>query len=215
MPFSTTYSRTKTFSNGGTLLPGDLNSIQDDLGQQLAGVNQVCGVNEGSNVRRGKSQIATTEVISSASYTTATTPDHVNNIVLPANGLIVVGFQALWQNSVAGAARAAIFLGSNQLKIASTTGAPVVAEATGPTDVTDDNPISTYSGGLISSSTGAGSSTEVTTGQVVGAYSDAGAGGVCYIFANVGTYIVSVQYKSATGTVTVKNRHLWVWTVNF
>lgn len=36
MPFGlNVYTRTKNFVNGGSLLPGDLNSIQDDLGNRL------------------------------------------------------------------------------------------------------------------------------------------------------------------------------------
>lgn len=36
MPFSgTTYTRTKTFANGGNLIPSDLNGIQDDLGNEI------------------------------------------------------------------------------------------------------------------------------------------------------------------------------------
>lgn len=36
MPFSPGYTRTKSFAALGTLLPGDLNAIQDDLGGALA-----------------------------------------------------------------------------------------------------------------------------------------------------------------------------------
>jgi hypothetical protein len=36
MPFGPAYTKTKTFAALGTLLPGDLNSIQDDLGGAIA-----------------------------------------------------------------------------------------------------------------------------------------------------------------------------------
>lgn len=35
MPFGPSYTRIKTFTNGGNFVPGDLNSIQDDLGNQI------------------------------------------------------------------------------------------------------------------------------------------------------------------------------------
>src|SRR5689334_701297 len=67
---------------------------------------------------RGATNIATSQSTSSTTYTTLGTPDQVQNIVMPTNGLIRVRYQATWQESVAGAARAAIFIGSNQAQIA-------------------------------------------------------------------------------------------------
>jgi hypothetical protein len=64
---------------------------------------------------------------------------------------------------------------------------------------------------------------DFTTGQVVGAgpqmsvsaTSPQLVGGPCYIFAAAGTYTVSVQFKSSSGSVTAKNRKLWAWTLGF
>jgi hypothetical protein len=68
---------------------------------------------------------------------------------------------------------------------------------------------------------------DATTGQVVGAgngsvsyqnevratTSNLMMGGPCYIFAAAGTYVVSIQFKSTSGTVTVKGRKLWAWSM--
>ena len=56
----------------------------------------------------------------------------------------------------------------------------------------------------------------VTTGQLIGAQalsSIGTAGGPMYIFAAAGTYKISVQYKSTSGNVKVKERQLWAWLV--
>ncbi len=52
---------------------------------------------------------------------------------------------------------------------------------------------------------------DVTTGQIVGARTYGAR--FLTIFAAAGTYKVSVQFKVATGKVTVKERKLWAWVV--
>jgi hypothetical protein len=170
-----------------------------------------------SQVGRGKSIIAATESRSNVAYGTLTTPDQVSGIVLPTDGLIVMAYQATWQESVNGAARAAIFVGATQLKVAdSTAAAPVVQEALvacGTANI--DKPLSSSALGLagpvgVNATVHSG---DVTTGQLVGG---AGTGaGICAIFAAAGTYGVSVQFKSSSGSVTAKNRKLWVWSIGF
>lgn len=78
------------------------------------------GVNDGANVRRGASIIATEEARTNAAYGTLATPDQVANVAVPTGGLVLVDFSALWKESIAGAARAAIFIGANQLKVRDT-----------------------------------------------------------------------------------------------
>jgi hypothetical protein len=166
----------------------------------------------------GKANIAAAESTTATSYAIGnlTTPDRVQNVVMPTDGLIAVWYQAIWQNTVASNARAAIFLGANQVKAGVGTGAPVAVDTSGPTDVNDDGGLFTNpgagTGALLSTAGGAGAATEVTTGQAVGS----GLGGPVYIFAAAGTYDVSIQFKnSAAGTLTVKNRHLWVMPMAF
>ncbi len=182
----------------------------------------------------GATNIAAAQSITSTTYTTLATPDQVPNIVLPTNGLIRVGYQATWQESVSGAARAAIFVGANQFKIQGTAaGAPETQAATTNGSAAAGNNMPLYSApyGLLSvapsNSTNYGA--DVTTGQGIGFISNNGVaievngtvvsiatgaywatGGACEIFAAAGTYTISVQFKSSSGSVTASNRKLWV-----
>jgi hypothetical protein len=182
---------------------------------------------------RGKSIIATSESRTNTAYGTLTTPDKVT-VTLPADGLIVATYQATWQESVSGAARAAFFIGANQQVMQSGTSqlpAPVAA-ATGSSTAARDYPLVSSGGGLMSVvSTSGGFAADLTTGQAVGAYGttvieettvarSSGAslfyaGGPCHIFAAAGTYDVTVQFKASSGSVSAKNRKLWCWTMGF
>ena len=143
-------------------------------------------------------------------YNNLATPDRITQLVVPAGGLLEVGFQAIWQNTVTVNARAAIFIGANQLKVGIGTGAPTVNELSGPTETNDDATISTSPIGLVKHD-GVGASTEVTTGQVIApSQTIDGRGGRTVIFVAAGTYDVGIQFKNnAAGTTSVKNRHLW------
>lgn len=161
--------------------------------------------------KRGKLNIATAESTSATTYAynNLATPDRITQVVVPADALVLVAYQAIWQNTVGGNGRAAIFLGANQYKVGIGTGAAAVVEASGPAEANDDGVLA--SAGLnLSTTGGVGAATEVTTGQSVGAQGTAGEGLIA-IFVAGGTYDVSVQFKNAAaGTLTVKNRHLWV-----
>lgn len=199
------------------------------------------GVNGASTVRRGKSIIATEESTTSTSYTYLTTPDRVQNVVLPTDGLIFVAFEANWRSSVAAAGEAAIFVGANQINVQhdeSPTGSPVGTQsALTVGGVGDDQslvscPIGVVGVGRSSYSRGA----NVATGQVIGAAlrddssriayragSSGGrqvvgpgfVGGPCAIFAAAGTYDIGIKFKASSGTVYAKERKLWVWTMGF
>jgi hypothetical protein len=158
-----------------------------------------------------KTIIATTQSLTSTSYGTMTTPDQVTGIVLPADALIAVAYQATWQESVANAGRAAIFVGANQLKVSDGSGtAPsaITAEAVMSAAANTDRPLATSGVGLQSGNFASAYTGDVTTGQVVAATSSFW--GPCVIFAAAGTYTISIQFKSTSGSVTVKNRKLWV-----
>jgi len=177
------------------------------------------GVSAGVTVRRGKSIIAASESTSATSYAIGnlTTPDRVSGIVLPTDGLICVAYQALWQNTVIGNGKAAIFIGGNQLKEAANAGgAPTVQEVAGNNGQANiDVTLASCAAGLESTSQTL-AMTDVTTGQIQGVGQLGQLCGPTYIFASAGTYDVSVQFKnSAAGTLTVKNRKLWVWTLGF
>jgi hypothetical protein len=182
----------------------------------------------------GKSIVATAETRVNTAYGLMPTPDRVQSIVLPTDGLIAVLYQATWQESVADAARAAIFIGSNQLKVpVNLASLPDVESArSGSTSTAQDYPLLTDPVGLVTPANSLPYSGDVTTGQAVGisqggttalslCYDVAGSkitvpahgGGACYVFAAAGTYDVSVQFKATSGSVTVKNRKLWVWSM--
>lgn len=181
-----------------------------------------------SHLSAGKSIIPGSDSRTNTAYGTLPTPDRVPNIVLPTDGLIVVTYQAMWQESVANAARAAIFIGANQAKIQDTnSGAPAAqAAATAAAAVAArDRPLFTHGAGLASGAANASFTADVTTGQIVGGANDAvqevaGAvatqttnlGGACILFAAAGTYDISVQFKASSGSVSAKDRKLSVWT---
>jgi hypothetical protein len=52
----------------------------------------------------GKANIAAAESTTATSYAIGnlTTPDRVQNVVMPTDGLIAVWYQAIWQNTVSG-----------------------------------------------------------------------------------------------------------------
>lgn len=201
----------------------DTNNINGSAGitaaQLATAITQAAGLNSGATVRRGKSIITAEEQRISTNYGLHPTPDRVQNIVLPTDGLIFVTYVAQIKCSVANATSAGVFLGANQVKAANTTAAPAVvgiSAGSGPQVQTVYNSMSTHPVfGLVVPGSGTGYGGDVTTGQSVATFSSAGDGGIWAGFAAAGTYDVSVQTKSTSGTVFLKNRNLWVWTVGF
>lgn len=185
-----------------------------------ASVLDKAGISSAATVRRGKSIIAAAESRTNTAYGTLTTPDQVTGVVLPTDGLIAVAYQALWDESVVGAARAAIFIGANQLKATSDnrSQAQEVGKGLGGA-AAGLIPLATYPGGLVSASNAYGGADPIpATGHVIGAGIGSGypqPWGICHLFAAAGTYTVSVQFKATSGSVTAKGRKLWVWTVGF
>lgn len=185
---------------------------------------QALGINSTGVVRRGKSIVATIEARTNTAYGLMATPDRVSGIVLPTDGLIVVLAQMTWQESIAQQAQAALFLNAAQAKYATRASAPPQLQQVpvgSPSNAATDNVLTTAAGGLLSGASGAvGYTGDVTTGQMVGVYSNPGGGdvplgGPCFIFAAAGTYDISVQFKAASGSVTAKNRKLWAWAIGF
>lgn len=195
-------------------------------------LSQRAGVSNGANIADGRTVIAGAEARTSTSFGTLTTPDQVSNVVLPTDGLIFVVYSALWKESVADTARAAIFIGGTQLFVPVASGsAQLEAARTGAGAAGAYAPLVSFPGGLLSSTPvdGVTDSTFVTSGQAVAVGSSAtryeagvslagpsGGGGICVVEAAAGTYNVSVQFRATGGaTVTVKNRALRVWTKSF
>jgi hypothetical protein len=187
-----------------------LNALSDDAASTVStglSMDHLSG-NVSFPSQMKKSIIPTAESRNNAAYGTLPTPDQVT-VVLPTDGLLKILFQATWQESVTNAARAAIFIGANQL-VASTTAAatpPVQAASLSPTGSGVDALLTTTVSGLSGAQSAANYTGDLTTGQLVGSTT---AGGPCFVFAAAGTYVVSVQFKASSGSVTAKNRKLWV-----
>lgn len=184
---------------------------------------QTLGMNNGGQVGRGKSIIASTEARSNVAYGTLTTPDQVAGIVLPTDGVICVLFHAFVQESVTNAGRVSLFLGANQLRATVGSNAVAVQETGvgGGTNAPNTDAIMTSFPHGLTSPANTSAATLVTTGQAIaisgtpGSSTDTSGGGPCFIFAAAGTYTVSVQFKASSGSITAKNRKLWVWTLGF
>jgi len=151
--------------------------------------------------------IATEQTRENVAFGTLTTADEVKSVVLPENGLIAIGYVAKWKSSVSEAGKAAVFIGANQLK---TSPEAAVQEAT--TSGTSFLTLGTAATGLTSST---GATAFTTTGQTLASSTGAAAatGGLCYVFAAAGTYNISIQFKATSGSVTAKERKLWVGVV--
>ncbi len=177
-----------------------------------AAAAQSGGMNQSAQTVKGAVNIPTSQSTSSTTFTTLSTPDQITGIVLPTNGLIVIGYMATWQNSVGNAGNAAIFIGANQLQYIATgtATAPLVQAAQGNGNTGIATPLGTSANGLTSGLQSSNFTGNVTTGQILTA-AGGGVGGPCYIFAAAGTYTVSVQFKASSGSVTVANRQLWAW----
>jgi hypothetical protein len=147
--------------------------------------------------------VAGEQATNSSVYTPLLTPDEVPSVVLPTNGLIMVGYLAKWKSTSAGAGRAAIHLGSTQIKN-TTIAAFQAAETSG----TATQVLSSTSFGLNNAE---GEAAFTTTGQVLSP--GAANGGATLIFAAAGTYNVRVLYKAESGEVKAKERKLWVATL--
>lgn len=176
------------------------------------GAKEFLALNDGTTVRRGKTIIASAENTTSTTYTTLTTPDQVSNVVLPTDGLIYIWYTALWFDTVASAARAAIFIGANQLRAYSVGGGGPIPQETVLDTANRTALFNTGTHGLDSGDTPiANLAAPVTTGQILGGTRTLDVrSGACVVYAAAGTYDISVQFKTSSGTLTASNRKLWV-----
>lgn len=171
-----------------------------------------------AGARGGKSIVTTEQNTASASFVELGTPDRVQGIDLPTDGLILVRFLALFKNDgVAGQGLAALHL--------TTGGTPTQVksyqDAAGPLgQVASSQGTNRYAalfsaGGGLKCTTAAGAdyTAPVTTGQIVGGATNDG--GLVAIFAAAGTYDVSVRFRAISGISYAKERRLWVWTKEF
>ena len=141
------------------------------------------------------------------------TADEVKEVVLAENGLLLVSAIATIKSSVSEKGRIALFLGSNQLKRDTGEASPIVNE--GKSAGTAFRPFALGLSGFTDSLTSTAFSGHATTGQLLSTpiTSSVAGGGLAIIFAAAGTYNISIKYKSSEGSVTAKERKLWVATL--
>lgn len=201
----------------------------------LTALAQQLGISNALNTGRGYTAVATEQTTTSTSFVTLATADVVSSVVLPSNGLICVAYQAMWKGS-GGAPRAAIFLNSTQVSVAARNASSVQTQGAAIAGSSFYNPLATTPLGLASGDAlGSDYGGDATTGQIIGVAPDLGGttgarfevggtgaslatsptGGPCFIFAAAGTYDVSIKFKISAGTLSAKNRKLWVWTMGF
>ena len=233
------------YANDSALQDEINGSLDDDnysaggmsLSKLTAAAQAVLGV-DGTAVRRGVLITAGEETTTSATFTTLSTPDQIASVVLPSNGLIFVAFSALWKASATPTnSEAAIFIGSNQLTVRRV---GVTAPVTQGAVIEDSSTAAKYAEisscpqGLVSHYTDGTVTGAITTGQALAIATSEGSstgasmklggthlnvepgGGPCAVQAAAGTYTISVQFKhTASATLSVKERKLWVWTMGF
>lgn len=154
--------------------------------------------------------IATNQTTTSSSFVYLATQDLISGISMGSNGLFLVDYQAL----VSGNGSASLVMNGVPIPIATANGAPSATSAQATFTSTHLGVLVTSNQGLNTTASGSSDSSEVTTGQILGAVSVTSAG-TARITVPAGTYSIGVQFLATSGTVHVANRHLWVRAVNF
>ena len=162
--------------------------------------------------RRGIAANPTQQTITSTTYASMPTPDRVSQIVVPADGILSVGFMAMVYESVASAARIAIHVNGVQLRAPDTVAGSVVQEAPIGSAARWSLCYSPY-WGLRTFVPTTGLTGLPTTPVVLAQSAVSGSGGFWVpIIMTPGTYDVEVKYKVSSGTLYAKERRLWVQT---
>jgi hypothetical protein len=159
------------------------------------------------NAGRGKSIVATEQSRSNTAYGTLDTPDQVANVVVPTDGLLYVKFSALVKAS-APAGVVGLFVGGTPARIPNGGGAPIAGVET-PVGATANDYEWVFTA-INAGTTIAGLHTQNAVGNAARDASPIVAGEMIAIEVPAGVYTVSVQYKATSGSITAKERKLWV-----
>lgn len=138
-------------------------------------------------------------------FGTLPTADLIKEVKVGEKGLVRIGYSARFKSSIAAAGKAAIFLGANQLRLYTTEAKPQQCSTNG----TGFRHLSSGFSGLVTSTSGTATGADVTTGQLISGGIE---GGMAELWLAAGTYEVSVRFLASEGTVTAKERRLWVET---
>jgi hypothetical protein len=176
-----------------------------------AALAQDLGLNSGSVVGRGVTNVAAAQTTSGTSFGFLSTHDEVTGITLATNGLIKIDYLAQVKVS-AGTGQAGLFInpGSGYVALNFPAANNTFTQVTGSFTATHISPMVTNGNALTTTASGSSDSTFVTTGMALPS-----AGGSVIVMAAAGTYSIGVQYLNSAGTTTAQNRTLWVQTVNF
>lgn len=150
--------------------------------------------------------IAKEETRENTAFGTLPTADLIKEVKVGEKGLIRIGYSARFKSSVSGAGKAAIFLGANQLKLFTNEAKVVSASTTGTVFRQLSSATTT---GLAANTASEATGTDSTTGQLL---STSFEGGMAELWLAAGTYDVSIQFKATSGSVSAKERRLWVET---
>lgn len=181
---------------------GSLNSTQDPkvkkaievLNGLLNSENKISAVETPLLTWYTPKVIATEQSTSSTSYTYLTSEDKIEGVVVPENGKVVVTYLAAWKSSVESAGRAALFAGSNI--VVGTRSQPEAVALTSFLALSTSFD-ATYQP-LVS---GASLTSVPTTGIAIPSVD---------VYLPAGTYTIGVKYRATSGSVTAKERKLWV-----
>jgi hypothetical protein len=176
-----------------------------------AALAQDLGINSGSVVGRGVTNVAAAQTTSGTSFGFLSTHDEVTGITLATNGLIKINYLAQVKVS-AGTGQAGLFInpGSGYVALNYPSSNNTFNQVSGSFTATHISPIVTNGNTLTTIASGSSDSTFVTTGMALPT-----AGGSIIVMAAAGTYSIGVQYLNSAGTTTAQNRTLWIETTNF
>jgi len=139
------------------------------------------------------SVIATEQTRESASFGTLSTPDEITGVVVPTNGLVRVRIAVSMKSSTASAGKVALFFGATQAETMST-----LEGSTANTEFARFTTTGNNGGTILNQNT---PSAFPTTGFGLTPLD---------FFLAAGTYTVSLKFKATTGSVTAKERKLYV-----
>lgn len=128
------------------------------------------------------------------------TPDEVEEVVLPSGGLIWIMFRARMKSSKEGKGRCSLFLNSTEIRNPhNEAGISKGTDGTDKYDIVyaDQNEMK------LSTGSGGGEPAPAGTGNLLG-------GNGLLVFADPGTYDVSARFNASEGSVTAKERRLYV-----